>query len=83
MNSSTEDRMTKIAEYAVERIAVYANNTRVVGQIKTLSIYTDDQGRTLVQIGNGKKYFYAAAASHATRTGFTFGDTKPQRWARI
>ena len=74
--------MTKIAEYEVAREAVYSG-TSVTGQIKILSIYEDEKGRTLVQVGSGRKYFYAAAKNHEARMGFTFGDTKPQRWVRI
>ena len=80
--------MKKIAEYKVERLAVYSGYY-VRGQIKTLSVYEEEPSQFIqkigykVQIGNGKLYWCHDAANHADQIEFHFGNTKPQRWVKI
>ena len=80
--------MKKLASYKVERRAVYSGYS-VRGQIKTLSVYEEEPSQLIqqigykVQIGNGKLYWCHDAADHVERVEFHFGDTKPQRWAKV
>ena len=75
--------MTKLAEYEVERLAVYSG-TQVRGQIRKLTVWHDEERDNIkVQIGNGKMYPCHLARDHENKQEFWVGDSKPQRWSRI
>ena len=63
--------MNKVAEYEVERIALY-EGTQVKGQIKTLKLYTDGTNWK-AQIGNGKPEYCTPYPHHEECGGFTIG----------
>lgn len=84
------ENMEKIAEYEVERMTIYASSGTGRGTVKTLSVWRGwmngvvRQGTVyMVQIGNGKMHFCHKAENHEELGEFWFGNTKPQRWAKI
>jgi len=63
--------MTKVAEYEVERVAMYAG-TQVKGQIKTVTLYRDELGWA-AQIGGGAITRCSDYTDHEERGGFIIG----------